>query len=70
MKISYDKKADAVYIEFGKGHFAANKKIDDFTIADVDKNGNIIGIEILQASKRIPAKNLSGMSIGNRAVAG
>ena len=54
MEIAYDKEADAMYIEFRKGEFNKNKKIDDFTIIDLDKNGNLFGIELLDASKRIP----------------
>jgi len=57
MEIIYDKEADAIYIEFRKGEFAKNKKVDDFTIIDLDKDGNILGIEILDASKRIPIEN-------------
>lgn len=45
MEINYDKEADAMYIELRKGHFAKNKKLDDFTILDLDKEGNILGIE-------------------------
>ena len=29
MEITYDKEADAMYIEFFKGEFGSNKKIDD-----------------------------------------
>ncbi len=47
MEISYDKEADAAYIEFRKGDFAKNKKIDDFTIIDLDKDDNILGMELL-----------------------
>jgi len=65
MEISYDKQADAMYIEFRKGVFAKNKKIDDFTIIDLDKEGNILGIELLDASKRIPAESLSEVHIKN-----
>jgi uncharacterized protein YuzE len=61
MEIKYDKEADAVYIEFGKGEFAKNKKLDDFTILDLDKKGNIIGIEILDAKKRLPARSLTNV---------
>lgn len=59
MEISYDKEADAMYIRFRKGTFTKNKKIDDFTVMDLDKEGNILGIEILEASKRIPIESLS-----------
>jgi len=41
MEINYDKDADARYIKFRKGEFAKNKKLDDFTVIDLDKRGNI-----------------------------
>jgi len=54
-----------MYIEFRKGEFAKNKKIDDFTIIDVDKKGNILGIELLYVSKRIPLESLTEVSVKN-----
>ncbi|MBD3259856.1 DUF2283 domain-containing protein [Candidatus Woesearchaeota archaeon] len=65
MEINYDKDADAVYIKIRKGEFAKNKKIDDFTIIDLDKDNNILGIEFLEASKRIPIESLSEVSVKN-----
>ncbi len=65
MEISYDKEADAMYIEFRDGEFAKNKKIDDFTIIDLDKDGNILGIELLEVSKRMPAESLSKVHLKN-----
>ena len=65
MEINYDKEADAMYIEFRKGEFNKNKKIDDFTIIDLDKNGNLLGIELLDASKRIPKESLSQVNVKN-----
>ena len=65
MEISYDKEADAMYIEFRDGKFAKNKKIDDFTIIDLDKDGNILGIELLEVSKRMPAESISKVHLKN-----
>lgn len=65
MEISYDKLADAMYIEFRKGDFFKNKKIDDFTLIDLDKEGNILGIELLEVSKRIPVESLSEVHLKN-----
>ena len=65
MEINYDKEADAMYIEFRKGDFVKNKKIDDFTIIDLDKMGNILGIELLEASKKIPIESLSKVNFKN-----
>jgi len=65
MKITYDKEADAIYIEFSSEEFASNKKIDNNTIIDLDKNGKIIGIELLNVSKRIPKEALSEINFKN-----
>ncbi len=65
MEISYDKEADAIYIQFRKGEFTKNKKIDDFTIIDLDKDNNLLGIELLDVSKRIPIESLSEVNVRN-----
>ena len=69
MEISYDKEADAIYIEFRKGDFAKNRKVDSRTIIDFDKDGNMLGIEFLEASKRMPAESLAEVHVKNMAVA-
>ncbi len=69
MEIAYDKEADAMYIEFRKGKFARNKKIDDVTIIDIDGDGNMLGIELLDVSKRIPPESLSKVHVRNILVA-
>jgi len=65
MEISYDKEADAMYIEFRKGEFAKNKKVDDCTIIDLDKEDKILGIELLDVSNRIPSESLSEINTPN-----
>ena len=65
MEIISDKKADAVYIELSEGEFASNKKIDKDTIIDLDKDRNILGIEIINASKRIAKNFFSNISFRN-----
>ena len=63
MQITYDKQADALYIEIKKGKFASNKKIDSDTVLDLDDSGKLIGIELLSASKRIPEKELKKIAL-------
>lgn len=65
MEITYDKEADAMYIKFREGSFAKNKKIDDYTIIDLDKDDNILGIELLFVSKKIPLESLSQINVKN-----
>ncbi len=59
MEINYDSDADALYITFREGNFASNHKADDLTIIDYDKEGQILGIELLDASKRIPLSEVN-----------
>ena len=63
MEISLDLKADALYIKFQEGKFAKNKRIDDDTIIDLDSKGRLLGIEILNVTKKVPVKDLAGVSV-------
>jgi len=58
MKITFDKKADAMYIYLQNKKVFKTKQVTDDTIVDMDKNGNVIGIELLFISKRVPVVNL------------
>lgn len=63
MQISLDLKADALYIKFQEGKFAKNKKIDSDTIIDLDAKGKLLGIEMLNVTKKVPVKELSDVSV-------
>lgn len=57
MKITYDKKIDALYIELKTGVYDRTKKVTGDILVDINKRGKIIGIEILDASKNIGLVN-------------
>ncbi len=63
MKIEYDKKADAIYVHFQQGKYEVSKEIADGIIVDYTKDGKVIGIEILEVSKRIPMKELKEVTV-------
>lgn len=65
MEIHYDKEADAMYIRIVRGRFSQNKKIDDMTILDFDEEGKLLGIELLEVSKRFPKRALSELHVKN-----
>ena len=65
MEIKYDKEADAIYIKLKDGEFGKNKVVEKDIIIDLDKKGDILGIEILSVSKRIPSKSLNEISFKN-----
>jgi len=67
MEISYDKEADALYIRLRQGEFDHNKKVDDSTMLDLDKDNMILGIEVIDASKNVPT--LSELHVKNIALA-
>jgi len=53
MKITYDKKVDAMYIKLKKGSYDHTKKVTDDILVDVSKKGEVLGLEILDASNNI-----------------
>lgn len=56
MKLHYDKQEDALYIRFNENPYQESKEIQEGIIFDYDKNGKIIAIEILDASRKFPAQ--------------
>jgi uncharacterized protein YuzE len=63
MKIHYDKKDDAIYIELSEGKYEVSREISDSIIVDEDKSGKVLGIEILDASENISAFDPKKISI-------
>ncbi|OGK08998.1 hypothetical protein A2767_02385 [Candidatus Roizmanbacteria bacterium RIFCSPHIGHO2_01_FULL_35_10] len=55
MKLRYDSKVDAIYIELAKGKYSRTKKVSDSILVDEDSKGKILGIEILDAKQNITA---------------
>lgn len=54
MHFHYDKKVDALYIRFSDRLYGESNQIQDDIILDYDKKGEVIGIEVLRASKKFP----------------
>lgn len=58
MKVSYDKEVDACYIILCRRRPQGAIEIDEGVILHVTDDQKIVAIEILDASKRFPIKNL------------
>jgi uncharacterized protein YuzE len=54
MKIKYDKEVDVLYIQFSEEKIVDSDEDKPGIILDFDKDGNVVGIEMLQASKQMP----------------
>ena len=53
MKIRYFQDTDTLYIEFRAAQVAATRDLDENTLLDVDDEGNICGITVEHAQKRV-----------------
>ena len=63
MKIEYDPEADALYIQIREAHPSDNIDIEEGVTVDVDERGHIVGVEILDASKRLSPSDLATITI-------
>ena len=68
MKIEYDQKADALYIQFRRVFVEDNVDVEEGVTVDLDKEGHIVGIEVLSARKRFGSKAIANISIENRPI--
>ena len=53
MKVTYDPEVDVLRIVLSKAQVEESDEDKPGVILDYDRNGNIVGLEILDASKRI-----------------
>ncbi|MBI4299752.1 MAG: DUF2283 domain-containing protein [Chloroflexi bacterium] len=65
MRITYDPEADALYIELREARPADSIDIEGGVTADLDSKGHIVGLEVLDASKRMTLQELTTVSYEN-----
>ncbi|MBI4822874.1 MAG: DUF2283 domain-containing protein [Nitrospirae bacterium] len=65
MKIEYDKEVDALYIRIQEKKVAHTKEIEEGINLDLDKNGKIIGLEIIGATERYRKEDIFNLSTEN-----
>ena len=59
MRVRYDEEADGLYIRLREGQCYESDEIREGFMLDYDTDGNIIGIEILEASAHLAPADLS-----------
>jgi uncharacterized protein YuzE len=59
MKIEYDAGADALYIQLREVAVDDNVDVEDGVTIDLDEGRHIVGLEILDASKRLSPLDLA-----------
>ena len=65
MKIEYDKKADAVYIYLQEKEAAKTIELSETVKVDLDKEGKLIGVEVLNATQRYSLSDIFNISTEN-----
>lgn len=63
MQITYDTKADALYIKLREGKFGSNKEVAEGIVLDLDADNAVLGIEILEASTKLRKEDLARIDI-------
>ncbi len=58
MKIKYDKQTDVLYIQLNNNAVAESGEDHKGVIVDYDNDSNVVGIEILNASNKLPQPNI------------
>ena len=68
MKITYDKRADALNFALRSGSVAKTLEVAPEMYVDVDSKGNTLSLEIIGASEKIGKKNFGTVTVGKKSL--
>jgi uncharacterized protein YuzE len=68
MKIEYSKEADALYVYFKEEFVATSREIEEGVVIDFDREGQLVGIEVLDVSRRYKPSDIASVKIENLSV--
>ena len=58
MKVHYDPKVDAVYLQLGDTKVVESEELRPGIVADLDSRGHVVALEILHVRKQFPEADL------------
>jgi len=61
MRIKVDKEADALYFRLDENKITESEEVQPGVVLDFDGSNQVVGLEILNVSKRTSLKDLSSM---------
>ena len=70
MRIEYDAEVDALYVQFKDVRPDDNVDVEEGVTVDLDDEGHIVGLEILDAAERLGLESLMNISIENMPLEG
>ena len=65
MKIEYDKEVDALYLRLQEKYVARTVQIEEGLNLDLDEEGKLIGLEVLDATQRYSLADIFNISTEN-----
>jgi uncharacterized protein YuzE len=63
MKVKIDPEADALYMRLSDTRIHDSEEVKPGIILDYDEKNNLVGIEILRISERVPSASLKSVLI-------
>ena len=66
MKAHYDPDVDALAINWGNAPIEESDEVEPGVILDYDSGGNVVGIELLNASKKIKQLDLLKIQVEHK----
>jgi len=63
MKLTIDRKADALYLDLDEAPAAESEEVSPGVILDYNAAGKVVGIEMLHLSKRVSPEKISRMQM-------
>jgi uncharacterized protein YuzE len=63
MKLSYYKETDSLYIDLSSKPSAESREVSEGIVLDYDAQGNLVGIDIDNASQKVDLNEISLMRI-------
>ena len=61
MKLSVDKKADALYLRLDDSPIVESEEVSPGVMLDYNESNEVVGVEMLRLSKRSSSLNLSAL---------
>lgn len=61
MRLKVDYRNDALYFRLDESSVVGSEEVKPGVILDYDANDNVVGIEMLGLSKRVPAETLKSL---------
>lgn len=62
MRTTYDSEANALYVRFSEAAIVETEELRPGLIVDFDKEGRIVGLEMLNARTQLPADALKSVA--------